>query len=209
MPEIENPSPSMRNPPSAGPTANPIGPDAPKIPMIVPSRCRGTTSRIPASITPVLPSCSPIRRMLSASCQGSRDKATQANTTASTSALRTMTALRLYLSAQTPHSGTNGAPTTKMSDPNSPTNGSRSASGTPISRRYEGRNAKTWLTPSPSTSEVIQKIATMTRQSSRPVAPSVAWLAELGCDDMAAKRTGFARSGPVLSDVDSAEEVRG
>ena len=73
--------------------------------------------------------------MLSASCHGSRDSATPANTTASTSALRTMTALRLYLSAQTPHSGTSGIPTTKISELNSPTKASRSASGTPISRR--------------------------------------------------------------------------
>ena len=49
-----------------------------------------------------------------ASCHGSRESATPANTTASTSALRTMTALRLYLSAQTPQSGTSGMPTTKI-----------------------------------------------------------------------------------------------
>ena len=37
-----------------------------------------------------------------------------------------MTTLRLYLSAQTPHSGTSGMPTTKISALNSPTNASRS-----------------------------------------------------------------------------------
>ena len=46
----------------------------------------------------------------SATCHGSRARATAANTTASTSALRTMTTLRLYLSAQAPHSGTSGMP---------------------------------------------------------------------------------------------------
>ena len=50
-------------------------------------------------------------------------------------ALRTMTALRLYLSAQTPHNGTSGRPTTKIRELNRPTNASRSASATPISRR--------------------------------------------------------------------------
>ena len=70
--------------------------------------------------------------MLRASCHGSRLRATPANTTASTSALRTITALRLYLSAHTPQSGTSGAPTMKMSEPKIPTNRSRSGSGTPI-----------------------------------------------------------------------------
>ena len=87
---------------------------------------------MPASITPVLPSWNPISSRLSASCHGSRDSATQTNTTASTRQLRTMTALREYLSAQTPQSGTSGMPTTKISDENSPTNWRRSASGTPI-----------------------------------------------------------------------------
>ena len=39
---------SMRTPPRTGPTANPIGPDAPKTAMTVPIRRRGTTSRIAA-----------------------------------------------------------------------------------------------------------------------------------------------------------------
>ena len=56
-------------------------------------------------------------------------------------------------------------PTTKISELNSPTKASRSASGTPISRRYDGTRAKIWLTPAPSTIEVIQKTATRTRQS--------------------------------------------
>ena len=40
-----------------------------------------------------------------------------------------MTALRLYLSAHTPHSGTSGIPTTKIRALNRPTNASRSAAG--------------------------------------------------------------------------------
>ena len=88
-----------------------------------------------ASMTPVLPSWKPTRSMLAASCQGSRLRATPANTTASTRALRTMTALRLYLSAHTPQSGTSGAPTTKISALKIPTKRSRSGSATPISRR--------------------------------------------------------------------------
>jgi hypothetical protein len=143
-------------PASAGPAANPIGPLAPNRATIVPMRCVGVTSRRPASMTPVLPSCSPMRSRLPASCQGSRDSAAAAKTTASTIALRTITALRLYLSAHTPHSGTNGAPTMKMSAVKSPTNARRSSSGTPTSRNEIGRSAKIWLVPIPSTREVIQ-----------------------------------------------------
>jgi len=94
MPDRLQPSPSTRRAPSAGPTAKPIGPDTPNRAISVPTRCRGTTSRIAPSITPVLPSWNPIRRRLRASCHGSRDSATQAKTTASTSALRAMTAFR-------------------------------------------------------------------------------------------------------------------
>ncbi len=150
------PNPSTMIPPRSGPTANPIGPATPNNAISVPTRRRGTTSRIAPSITPVLPSWNPIRRRLSASCHGSRDSATQTNTTASTRALRAMTALREYLSAQTPQSGTSGIPTTKISAENSPTNVARSASDTPTTRRYAGRYANTWLTPRPSTIEVIQ-----------------------------------------------------
>ena len=63
----------------------------------------------------------------SASCHGSRARATAAKTTASTSALRTMTTLRLYLSAHAPHSGTSGMPTTKIRALKIPTNARRSA----------------------------------------------------------------------------------
>ncbi len=52
----DHPNPSIRMPPRAGPTANPIGPEAPNSAIVVPSRAFGVTSRIPASITPVLPS---------------------------------------------------------------------------------------------------------------------------------------------------------
>ncbi len=131
----DQPKRSIRTPASAGPSAIPTAVDAPKTPITVPSRWRGLTSRMPASITPVFPSWNPISSMLTASCHGSRESATPANTTASTRALRTMTALRLYLSAQTPQSGTSGMPTTKISAVNKPTNASRSAWGTPISRR--------------------------------------------------------------------------
>ena len=123
------PKPSMRMPARAGPTANPIGPDAPKIAIVVPSRARGVTSRMPASMIPVLPSWNPISSIARASCHGSRARATAANTTASTSALRTMTTLRLYLSAQAPHSGTSGIPTTKISALKMPMNASRSCCG--------------------------------------------------------------------------------
>jgi hypothetical protein len=85
----------MRIPARTGPTAKPIGPEAPKTEMIVPSRPRGATSRIPASITPVFPSWNPMSSMLTATCQGSRARAIPAKTTASTTALRAMTALRL------------------------------------------------------------------------------------------------------------------
>ena len=76
-----------------------------------------------------------------------------------------MTTLRLYLSAQAPQSGTSGAPTTKISAENNPMNASRSVSTTPMSRRYAGNRAKIWLTPNPSTIDVIQNTATSQRQS--------------------------------------------
>ncbi len=134
-PGSDQPSPSTRMPASAGPKAKPIGPDEPNRAIVTPSRFSGVTSRIPASITPVLPSWNPMSSIESASCHGSRDRATPANTTASTRALRMMTALRLYLSAQTPHSGTSGRPTTKTSELKSPMKARRSASSTPIWRR--------------------------------------------------------------------------
>ena len=84
---------------------------------------------------PVLPSWKPMSSIASATCHGSRARATPMNTTASTRALRTMTTLRLYLSAQAPHSGTSGMPTMKISALNTPMNVSRWLSGTPISRR--------------------------------------------------------------------------
>jgi hypothetical protein len=84
----------MRIPPRNGPSAKPIGPATPNAAITVPTRRPGTTSRIAPSITPVFPSWNPIRSMLTASCHGSRESATQAKTTASTRALRAMTAFR-------------------------------------------------------------------------------------------------------------------
>ena len=55
----EQPNPSIRIPARTGPAANPIGPEAPKMAIVVPSRAFGVTSRIPASITPVLPELEP------------------------------------------------------------------------------------------------------------------------------------------------------
>ncbi len=140
-PSNDQPRPSINTPARTGPTANPIGPDEPKTAMVTPSRRRGVTSRMPASITPVFPSWKPINSIESASCHGSRESATHANTTASTRQLRTITALRLYLSAQTPQSGTSGIPTTKISALNRPMNASRSSCGTPIFVRYAGSRA--------------------------------------------------------------------
>ncbi len=81
--------------------------------------------------------------------------ATPAKTTASTTALRTMTARRLYLSAQTPQNGTSRMPNTKMSEVKMPVKAGMSASGRPTSRRRSGRYAKIWLTPSDSMVEVM------------------------------------------------------
>ena len=134
-PETDQPAPSMSTAASTGPTANPTGPAAPNSAIDVPTRWRGTTSRMPASITPVFPSWNPISSTATAICHGSRASAASPNTTTSTRQLRTMTTLRLYLSAQTPQSGTSGSPRTKTSEPNRPMNGRRSVSGTPSSRR--------------------------------------------------------------------------
>src|SRR4029450_11407932 len=108
IPDRLQPSTSTRIPPRNGPTAKPIGPATPNSAINVPIRRVGTTPRIAAGIPPVLPSWNPISRRLTASCHGSRDNATQANTTASTSALRATTALREYLTAETTQSGTRG-----------------------------------------------------------------------------------------------------
>ena len=72
---------------------------------------------------------------------------TPAKTATSTAALRMMTAFRLYLSAQTPHSGTSGRPRTKTLAPRRPTQRGISDSGRPSCRRYRGMKAKTWLIP--------------------------------------------------------------
>src|SRR3970282_1019094 len=78
-------------------------------------------------------------------------------------------AWRLYLWANTPHSGTSGMPRTNRRALKRPMNWSRSASGTPIEVSSDGSRAKTWLTPRPSTIEVIQKTATSAGHPRRPV----------------------------------------
>ena len=148
-------SPSIINPPSTGPRAKPSGPVAPNSPVTVPTRSRGVTSRSAASITPVFPSWSPTSRRLAASCHGSWAIATPANTTASTTALRTITARRLYLSAQTPQNGTRTMPNTKIRLLNRPVKVGTWDAGSPTSPRRSGRNENTWATPMASTVEVI------------------------------------------------------
>ena len=59
--------------------------------------------------------------------------------TASTAALRTTIALRLYLSAQTPQNGTRGSPKKSAAAESRPTVVATSASGTPRSRTRRGR----------------------------------------------------------------------
>ena len=135
--------------------AKPSGLVAPNSAVTVPTRWRGVTSRSAASITPVLPSWSPTRSMLAPTCQGAEASATPAKTMASTTALRTMTARRLYLSAQTPQNGTRTIPNTKISEEKMPVKVGTWSGGRPTSRRRSGRKAKTWLTPSDSTVEVM------------------------------------------------------
>ena len=143
-------------PPTNGPMAKPTGPMAPKTALTVPIRPRGATSRRAASMTPVLPSWRPVSSSAAASCQGSAASATPAKTTASTTALRTITARRLILSAHTPQNGTRKMPNTKMSAVKRPVSGITCSGAIPTSCRRSGRNAKTWLTPIASTSEVAQ-----------------------------------------------------
>ena len=106
--------------PIAGPSPNPSGLLEAKMPIANPSLGRGVTSRIAAIMTPELPSWKPTSTMLTASCHGAPLAATARNTTASTSALRITTALRLYLSAHTPHSGIKGNPARKNSEKSKP-----------------------------------------------------------------------------------------
>ena len=141
------PSPSISTAAAIGPSAKPTGLAAPNTATTRPRRARGTTSRIPATMTPVLPSWRPTSINAPATCHGCCASATRAKTPVSTSALRTITALRLYLSAHTPHSGTRGRPSTKTRELNRPTKATRSAWGTPSSRKWAGSRAKTWLMP--------------------------------------------------------------
>ena len=129
---------------------------APKITIAVPRRPRGVTSRIAASITPVFPSWKPTSNRLPASSQGWRLSATRPKTSASTTALRAMTSLRLYLSANTPHRGTRGSPKTNMSALRRPTHRGIAVWGSPIALRSNGRNATIWPTPIVSMTDAMQ-----------------------------------------------------
>ena len=100
-----------------------------------------------------------------ASCHGSRASATSPKTTASTSELRTMTALRLYLSAQTPHSGTSGAPTMKIRELNRPTKARRSAGAHAHLAQVDRHEREDLADARPSTIDTVQNTATRTRQS--------------------------------------------
>jgi hypothetical protein len=118
-------------PPTIGPSANPMPLAAPNMPTAKPSRARGLASRMAASMTPELPSWSPTRSIAIANCHGSCARATPAKTPTSTTALRMITAFRLYLSAQTPQSGTSGRPRRKTLAPRRPTQRGISDSGRP------------------------------------------------------------------------------
>ncbi len=132
-------SPSMRNAPRTGPTAKPSGLAAPNVAVAVPTRPSGVTSRSAASMTPVFPSWRPTRSMLTAICHGAVARAMPAKTTASTIALRAITARRLYLSAHTPQRGTRKIPNTKMRLLNSPVNVGMSRAARPTSASRSGR----------------------------------------------------------------------
>jgi len=94
-----------------------------------------------AIITPLLPSWNPTSIIPTTSCHVVWLAAITPKTSASTRALRMITALRLYLSAQTPHSGINGSPVRKNSAPRMPTKWGMSAADTPTSRSRLGMNA--------------------------------------------------------------------
>ena len=128
--------------------------------------CCGVTSRIPASMTPVLPSWNPISSIDERELPRLARRAPRpANTTASTSALRTMTALRLYLSAQTPHSGTSGSADDEDERAEQADEREAIRLGDAHLAQVGADSAKIWLTPSPSTIDVIQKTPTRIRQS--------------------------------------------
>ena len=79
----------------AGPMAKPSGPAVPTRLMANPVRARGARSVTSDSITPVLPRFRPTSGTSMNTCQMSVANASSPNITASTTALRTMTALRL------------------------------------------------------------------------------------------------------------------
>ena len=174
-PGSENPSPSIRIPASTGPAANPIGPrcaeDGDGRPEAMPWGDVTDAGQHHPRVAELEPDQQHRHGELPRLArQGDRRRRPPPRRRA----LRTITTLRLYLSAQAPQSGTMGAPTTKISELNRPTNASRSVcchAHLPQVGRQQREDLV--LTPIPSTIEVIQKIATSTRQSCRGRAPGV------------------------------------
>ena len=97
-----------------------------------------------------------------------------------------MTALRLYLSAQTPQSGTSGMPTTKISGREQPDEREPIGLGHAHLAEVGRRNEKTWLTPRPSTIDVSQKTTTIRSPVVAPVAIAIAGIAPSPASDWAA-----------------------
>ena len=135
----ERPSPSIIAPARSGPSAKPIGAAALKRAIDLVRACSGETSRIVASITPVLPSQKPSASVAPISCHASCAKAKAMSATRAIKPLRTMTSRRDRNSAIASQIGTCGAPTMKMPAVAAPDTVAISLSGTPAPSSASGR----------------------------------------------------------------------
>ena len=127
---------------------------------------RGVTSRIPASMTPVLPSWRPIRSIDGATCHGSRLERHRAEHDGLDERAPDDDGLAAVLVGP-------DAPQRHQRCTDDEDEGAEEADERePIAlrdaasrSRYSGRNENTWLTPSPSTMEVSQNTTRRARQS--------------------------------------------
>ncbi len=158
------PSESTTIAPRTGPMAKPIGPALPNQARATPIRPVGAESRIAPSMTPALPSWRPTRSMLRARCRLARQGDADEDGRLDEGAPDDDDLAAVLVGPDAPQRD-EGHADDEDERPNRPTNWSRSASGTPIDLRSDGMKAKIWLTPMPSTQEVMARIASRTRQS--------------------------------------------
>ena len=133
------PSPPISHAARSGPAAKPIGAAALKSEMTRARSRSGATSRIVASITPVLPSQKPSATVAPTSCQAWSASAKAISAARAMRPLRTMTSRRDRNSAIASQIGTCGAPMTKSPAIEMPVSDAISPMGTPACSSAMGR----------------------------------------------------------------------